>query len=310
MIVFIKEKLLENWFLKLSAIVLAWILWLFIQGEPGTVTIVAASVRVINLPPQMEISSDFPSEVQVTMRGTSQPLTCTIDLQNAKEGTNKFNLTGNDIKSQKGLGVEVSKINPSQVTLILEGRVSKEVPIAVQVEGDVADGFDIYETITDPEKVEITGPRSHIEDVEEISTEKIDLNGLKQDVNFRVDLNVNDGMIHPSITDPIWVEIRIGPHRKLYVVKKVTVAVGNESLVASPEQIDIQVKAPENLQPKLVPNNFSVTIGPGNYDEATSPVKAKPLIIFQRDWVGKIKVLGTIPSEVTIRKIESDSPKQ
>ncbi|MEJ2246352.1 MAG: hypothetical protein P8Y80_09800, partial [Acidobacteriota bacterium] len=79
MILFIKEKLLENWFLKLSAIVLAWILWLFIQGEPGTVTIVAASVRVINLPPQMEISSDFPSEVQVTMRGTSQPLTCTID---------------------------------------------------------------------------------------------------------------------------------------------------------------------------------------------------------------------------------------
>jgi YbbR domain-containing protein len=243
------------------------------------------------------------------MRGTSQSLTCTIDLQNAKEGENKFTLTGNDIKSQKGFGVEVSKINPSQVTLMLEGRVTKEVPIAVQLEGKVADGFDIYETITNPEKVEITGPRSHIEDVEEIPTEVIDLNGLKRDVNFGVGLNVNDGMIRPSITDPIWVEIRIGPHRELYVVKKATVGVGNESLVASPKQIDIQVMAPENLRPELVPENFSVTIGPENFDQATS-VKAKPLIGFQKDLAGKIKVLGTIPSEVIIRKIDSDSPKQ
>jgi YbbR domain-containing protein len=310
MIQFIKDKLLENWFLKLTAIVFAWILWLFIQGEPGTVTIVTAQVRVINLPPQMEISSDFPSEVQVTMRGMSQPLTCTIDLQNAKEGENKFTLTGNDIKSQKGFGVEVSKINPSQVTLMLEGRVSKEVPIAVKVMGKVASGYDIYETTTDPEKVEITGPRSHIEGVKEIPTEVIDLNGLKRDMNFRVDLNVKDGLIRPSVTDSIWVEIRIGPHRKLYVVKKATVGVGNESLVASPKQIDIQVMAPENLQPELVPDNFSVTIGPENFDQANSAVKAKPLIGFQRDWVGKIKVLGTIPSEVTIRKIDSGSPKR
>ncbi|MEJ2244983.1 MAG: YbbR-like domain-containing protein, partial [Acidobacteriota bacterium] len=248
----------------------------------------------------------------VQVRGWLVPriVTWTIDLQNTEEGLNRFTLTGDNIKSQKGLGVEVSKINPSQVTLMLERRVSKEVPIAVKVEGKVADGFDIYETITDPEKVEITGPRSHIEDVEEISTDIIDLNGLKQDVNFGVGLNVNDGMIRPTRTDPIWVEILIGPHRKLYVVKKATVDVGNESLIASPKQIDIQVMAPVNLQPELVPGKFSVTIEPENFDEATSAVEVKPLIGFQRDWVGKIKVLGTIPSVVTIRKIDSDSPKQ
>jgi hypothetical protein len=270
---------------------------------------VDAPVEIQGLSGDMEITSELPRFVHVTIRGARQQLECVIDLQDATEGENIIPLR-DYIESPTGLAVEVSQVNPSQITLILEKTVSKEVPVNVPVEGDPADGFDIYEKIVDPDKVTITGPRSHIEDIEEISTEAIDLNGLKQDMNFRVGLNVNDGMIRPSITDSIWVEIRIGPHRTLYVVKKATVDVGNESLIASPKQIDIQVMAPENLQPELVPGKFSVTIEPENFDEATSAVEVKPLIGFQRDWVGKIKVLGTIPSEVTIRKIDSDSLKQ
>jgi YbbR domain-containing protein len=308
MIPFLKEKLLENWILKISAIFLAWILWLFIQGESGTVTMVTAPVEV-QVPPNMEISSGLPSTVQVTIRGASQALTCIINLQNAKEGEYKITLTEDLIKSPKGLGVAVSQVNPSQVVLVLEKTVKKQVSINVPVQGEVADGFEIYEKIPNPDVVEITGPRSHIESIEEVSTEIVALNGQKQSANFRVGLDFKNGMIRSSMSSPVWVEIQIGPRRKMFVVKHVPLILENKSYVSSPKQVDIRVMAPESLKAALVPDNFSATVAAQNLDEAELPLKVKPEISFLDSWRGMIKERGTIPSEVTIHKKDDKSSR-
>lgn len=298
----IKEKLLENWFLKIAAIFLAWILWLFIQGESGTITTVAASVRVQGLPAGMEISSGLPPTVQVTIRGSAQDLTCNINLQNATEGDKKITLTKENIEGPKGLGIEVSQVNPSQVTLMLEKTISKLVPIAVPEQGKVASGYEIYDKIPKPGEVEIEGPRSHIEPVEEVSTDIIDVSDLDQDSNYQVSLNFKDGAIRSSITSPIWVEIRIGPRRKEYFINKVSLEIDDESYVSSPKQIDIRVMAPEDLQPELVPGNFSAKIVTRNLDASELPAKVRPLVSYPADWKDRIKEMGTRPSEVTVLK--------
>ena len=269
MIPFIKEKLLENWILKLMAILLAWILWLFIQGESGTVTMVIAPVKVL-VPPNMEITSELPPTVQVTIRGKSQPLDCIIDLQKAEEGENKIVLTDEQIKSPNGLGFQVSQVNPSYVTLALEEKISKRVPIAVRVQGDPVEGFEVYDRFPNPDKVEITGPRSHVTPVKEVHTEIIDLTGQNRTANFRVKLDFEDGKIQSSLSDPIWVEIRIGPDRKDYFIKNVPLILDNESYASSPKQIDIRVMAPESLKRDLVPDNFSATIVTKNLEGAAS----------------------------------------
>ena len=65
---YIREKLQEHWILKITAVLLAWVLWLFIQGEQGTVTTVTVPV-IWDLPVGMVVSSGFPSSVQVVVRG-------------------------------------------------------------------------------------------------------------------------------------------------------------------------------------------------------------------------------------------------
>ncbi len=105
----IKDMILENWHLKLMAILLAGILWLFIQGEPGTVTTVTAPVQV-QVPGGMEISRGLPSTVQVIIRGTVGDLTCNINLQNTQEGETRVTLTRDNIRSPKGLGIEVIEV--------------------------------------------------------------------------------------------------------------------------------------------------------------------------------------------------------
>jgi YbbR domain-containing protein len=298
----IKEKILENWMLKILAILLAWILWLFIQGEPSrTPTMVTAPVKV-QVPEGMEISSGLPSTVQVTIRGTAQSLTCNIDLKDAKEGENKITLTRDNIEAPNRLGIEVTQVNPSQITLMLEKTISKMVPITVPVQGEVADGYEIYEKIPSPSVVEITGPRSYIKPVEEVSTDVIDVSDLDQNFKIPVSLNFKDGTIRSSITDPIWVEIRVGPRRKEFYVNNVPLVIKDESYTATPQQVDIHIMAPENLQPELVPDNFSATILTQNLDKSTLTAKVKPVISYREGWRGEIKEMGTRPPEVTVRK--------
>jgi YbbR domain-containing protein len=309
MIQFIKEKILENWILKISAILLALILWLFIRGESGTVTMVNAPVEV-QVPPQMEISSGLPSTVQVTMRGTSQQLTCFIDLQNAKEGENKITLTEDNIKAPKGFRVEVSQVKPSQVVLKLERTVSKTVPILVPVRGDVARGFEIYAKVPNPPVATITGPRSHIEPVKDVSTEIITLNGQEEDANFQVGLNFRDGAIRSALPNSVWVEIQVGPRRKTFTVLRVPLKIDAKVYAVKPKQISVLVMAPESLKEDLVPDNFSAAVDERSLKDAEFPVKLKPEIGFIEKWKGIVMVTGTKPSEVTVRRIESESSRQ
>jgi len=304
----IKDMILENWHLKLMAILLAGILWLFIQGEPGTVTTVTAPVQV-QVPGGMEISRGLPSTVQVIIRGTVGDLTCNINLQNTQEGETRVTLTRDNIRSPKGLGIEVIQVNPSQVVLMIERTVQKTVPITVPVQGDVADGMEVYEKIPNPNRVTITGPRSHIEVVEEVSTEIIDLDGQNQSANFRVGLNFKDGTIRSSITEPIWVEIRIGPRRKMYVVRDVPLDLEGSPYLASPDAVDVEVMAPDNLKDALVPANFRLTMDLKALESAVFPVKAKPKVWFQESWAGVIKVGETKPREVTVRRKDAPPPK-
>ncbi len=297
----LKEKILENWILKILAILLAWILWLFIQGESGTVTTVTAQVKV-TVPDGMEISGGFPSTVQVTIRGATQNLTCNIDLQDADEGEKRITLTKDNIETPKGFGIELSQFNPAQITLMLEKTIRKTVPITVPVQEEVADGFEIYEKVTNPRFVEITGPRSHIEPVPEVPTDIIDVSDLDQSTNYQVSLNFEDGAIRSSIIDPVWVEIRIGPRRKDYTINQVPLQIEDGSYTCSPEQINIRVMAPEDMQPLLVPDNFRAVIVTKNLNDSALPVKVKPVISYRDDWKGKIKEMGTRPSEVTVRK--------
>jgi YbbR domain-containing protein len=312
MMSFVREKLLENWILKIIALLLAWVLWLFIQGEPenvSSVTTVTAPVEV-HFPEGMEISSGLISTVQVVIRGSSQPLNCIINLQNAKEGEHRIVLTEDQIKSPKGEGVEVFQVNPPQVVLMLEKTISKTVPITVPVQGEVADGFEIYDIDSTPKEVEIVGPRNHIEPVEEASTEIIDLDGKKQSISYRAGLNFKDGTIRSTITDPVLVAIQIGPRRKMFVVKDVPVDPGDASYISIPEKVNIQVMAPESLKDALVPDRFSLTVDISNVDESAFPLKTKPRVLYQEDWLGLIKISGTKPPEVSIQRKDSTSPKR
>jgi YbbR domain-containing protein len=217
---FIKEFLLENWSLKLTALLLALILWMFIRGEPGPASVVRIPIQV-QLPSQMEITSERPTMIEVTMRGAAfsnvwfgQPLpNCIVNLQNANEGEHTVQLSADNIQVPKGSGIEVLQVNPAKALIILQKTISRLVPISAPIQGEPARGFEVYGKQIRPSSIVITGPRLHIEPVREIFTEAVSIRDQKQSGRFFVGFNIKDNLIRTAQNNPVQVDIEIGPRR-------------------------------------------------------------------------------------------------
>ncbi len=219
----VREYILENWTLKVTALLLAMMLWLIVRSEPGLQRVIRGVPLEVQLPRHMEITREDPTSVEVTVRGAALsdlllnqpvPTTCMVDLSGAKEGEHVITLTPENVKITKGSGIEVTQVQPSRVILTLERTISKEVPIVVPVRGEPVRGFEILERASRPATATITGPRSHIEGIRELTTEPVSVSEQKQPLRFFVGLNIKDSSIRTSSPNLIQVDIQIGPHRR------------------------------------------------------------------------------------------------
>jgi YbbR domain-containing protein len=280
---FIKETLLENWSLKATAVLLSLILWLFVRGEPGPERVVSVPLE-IQVPRHMEITNERPASVAITMRGAAfsnmwfgQSLpACIVDLQGASEGLHVISLTPENIQSPKGSGVEVLQVNPARISILLERTISKEVAIVVPIRGDPPSGFEIYGKTLKPASTIITGPRSHIEPIQDIPTEAVSINGQKQSTRFFVNLNLKDNTVRTSISSPVQVDVQIGPRRKLNTIESVPLATDNPALSTIPRQVTVQVLAPVTGQPELVPENLNAMVVTKGLDPSNCRSKQVP----------------------------------
>ncbi len=307
---FIKEYILENWTLKVTATFLGMVLWLFVRGEPGPERVVAVPLEV-QVPRHMEITNERPTSIEVTMRGAAfsnmwfnQTLpSCIIDLQGAEEGRHVVTLTPDNIKIPKGSGIEVLQVNPVRVTLVLERTVSKEVPIIVPVRGEPLHGFEVYSKISKPASIVVTGPRSRIESVGDVPTEAVVLNGQKQSTRFFIGLNLKDNAIRTSLANPVQVDVQIGPRRKLYTIEKVPIATDDASYAADPTHISLHVLASPDSIGKITPADFEATVETKSMDAAKFPARLKPLVRILGNLSGVLTIRDIQPTEVVVRKI-------
>ncbi len=306
---FIHEYLLENWSLKATAILLALILWLFVRGEPGIERVVTVPLEV-QVPRHMEITNDRMTSVEVTMRGAafssmwlSQPLpTCIIDLQGAKEGEHVITLTPDNVKIPRGSGIEVLQVNPVRVELHLEHTISKEVPVVVPVSGELLPNFEVYSKLVKPAALILTGPRSKVESVREVTTEPVSISGRKQSGRFYVGLNIKGKSLRASLGSPVQVDIQVGPRRELHTIGKVPVSVDAEIYTTTPGQVAVQVLAPAEIGNDLSSTDFQVSLSTQKLDEIKLPARITPEVTLLRPADGAIVIKGVQPSEVLVRK--------
>jgi YbbR domain-containing protein len=202
MIEFFKRYVLHNLGLKVLSLMLATGMWLVISPDEQSAEVaVRAPVVFQHVPSHLEISTEVIPEAQIRVRGPERVIRqlqaneihAEIDLANAKPEERTFDLTSQQVRHPAG--VTVVQVVPSQLHLVFDTRLTREVEIHPRVTGTFAAGDQIVKVTCDPPMVTITGPKHHVEQIDAATTDPVDATGTMGSAVFTTNVYVSDPLV-------------------------------------------------------------------------------------------------------------------
>jgi YbbR domain-containing protein len=186
----------ENWGLKLFSLALGLVISLAVRNEQRLSTTVAVRL-LVSEPASLVNTGDLPPEVLVKLSGpwgTLQGLDTQalppieLDLTRLPRGTSTVRIR----EEQLGLppDIEVVSITPSILTVRLEAREKRTVPVKPVVRGLVPSGFRQGMVSVVPAEVEIEGPKREIREIASVRVAPLEVEGAREDVIATLPLEV------------------------------------------------------------------------------------------------------------------------
>jgi hypothetical protein len=211
----VTRLLTENLIWKLGAILIACGLWYSFVGETELATSVPIVIQYKNVPPDLDITSDQIDRIFLRLRGPATRLStgslttavAILDLaQIHDEGEHTFTLDENNL--QLPAGVHVGRVVPSQIRLMFDNRISREVPVEIRYAGPPPQGYRITGQQAFPAKVRVSGPEARVNHLLTAQTDAIDLSSTVSNAEFRIPAYLPDPQIRFEGIPPI-ISVRV-----------------------------------------------------------------------------------------------------
>lgn len=176
----------RNWPLKLAALALAAILWVFVAAEETTSQLVAVQVD-LELPADVALSKAVPP-VRVLVTGPGRELIklyATPPVIHAAlppgAGPPRWRLavSPSDVQVSRNARVNIQDIEPRSIEFELDRVARRDVPVAVRGVLEAESGFAIARPlVVSPALVRVTGPRILVMALDSITTEPVEIRGV------------------------------------------------------------------------------------------------------------------------------------
>ncbi|HQX54867.1 MAG TPA: CdaR family protein [Pyrinomonadaceae bacterium] len=219
----LRKIFLEDWALKLVALVITLGLWFGVTGLSTPATKRFTVQLAPNVANNVEITNNAIAEVEIVVSGderklktlTSSGLVAALDLTSTPPGDRVISLTPENISVDLPLGVKLDDIQPNRIAVRLEEVQEIELPVKADIDGKPADGFEIYGESVIPQRVKVRGPASFMKTLDFVLTDKISVEGRTEDFTARqVPLGVSNTKATVSNT-VVDVAFRIGEKRSV-----------------------------------------------------------------------------------------------
>jgi YbbR domain-containing protein len=202
--------------LALLALVLAAVVWYgkaLDRRERVSEKQLEASVTLVNVPPDLVITSEVPRALVLRVRGPLSRLRSldpsqtgvVIDLRGAGEGEHEFTVETRNVAVPEG--IEVLVVSPAQVPLRLERVVQVRVPVRPRVVGEPAEGMDIGKIEVQPATVLVSGPRLQLATVRNLTTDSVSVDGAEGPVEAVVSVKAPLPLVR--IVEPLAVRVTV-----------------------------------------------------------------------------------------------------
>ena len=212
-------RLLTDHFLwKLLSLVMAAMLWIAVVDEPELTANVTAPVEFRNLTAGLDLGSNVPDRVVLQLRGPRSRLAfatgprsaVVLDLSGQSHpGERTF--TVQELNLNLPGGIDLVRAVPSQIRVVLEHRLRKEVPVTLRFAGPPPHGYRVRWSQLVPERITIAGPERRVKQIESIETDALDFSqlgsALDQPTEVKLNAFVSDPLV--SLASPSQIRARI-----------------------------------------------------------------------------------------------------
>ena len=174
-----------------------------------------------------------------------------LDLSGVHVGINSIPINKERIILPEGLSIV--KINPMFLTVTIENKIKKKLPVKIIFSGKPATGFTVAGAVAKPLSVILQGPESIIEPMDQVLTKPIEIKGLSESFKKEVALELVEDLEIISPSKIISAEISI--EEKIVTQKFLNLQVEGKNTPFSyritPPAITIEVKGPVHIIEKL-----------------------------------------------------------
>ncbi len=208
----------HNLRLKLLALGIALVMWIFVVGQDRVEMTVEVPVEITGIPADMVIADDVVNKVYARISGpgtlvrraAAERMVRRLDLAGMGLGEHVFQIVPEDLRLPAG--VSVIRVSPARFTITLAAKVSRQVQVRPALKGNPAKGFEVAEVQLAPSKVTVSGTQKEVENVDWIWTVRMDVSGLRSSTSLRTGLRLPRGnSLH---LEPITVDAEINIRSK------------------------------------------------------------------------------------------------
>jgi YbbR domain-containing protein len=178
-------------------ILAACILWFAFSMQENYIQVLEFPTRVVNLPSDKALAAVPPSKVRIQLQGEGiqilrlyyNPPTVPIDVSNRQID---LGLAAPEIIKN----VSVQAITPRMVTLAVEDRVTRKVPVHPRINLTFEPGYRMIGRLTtEPDSIAISGARSIVEGVDAWPTQTRNLGAMRDSLHAPVALSDSLGSL-------------------------------------------------------------------------------------------------------------------
>lgn len=285
----LRDLFFKNLGLKAISLLLAALLWFQVASQQTVQRTITLPLDIINLPPQYEISNDYPTTIDVEVRRSSQAAdsqmpAVVIDLKDARAEQKVVALTDANIPGRPS-GMEVIRFNPPNISLSIEVKGSRLVPVETRLDGEPAENYQVVGIRVNPTSVWIEGPASAIGKVLSAVTAPIDITGQKQDFTRTVDIFLEEKNARLRGTRQVEVVVQIEEKRRTVTLSGVPLELDPpdpDSRLRS-GTVQVSVSVPVSFQGKLNPEEFRAVVNTEFLDPSPAWQEVLPQVIAPDD---------------------------
>ncbi|MEW6419532.1 MAG: CdaR family protein [Nitrospirota bacterium] len=214
-----RKFFLENIGLKLTAVLLSIILWMFATSRGQSEISIDAPIQFKNIPSGFELTNQDIKTISMNIRGQERliknirppDISVYVDLSNAKKGESVYYIDRDDIKLPPA--ITITNISPPSIKVSIEETIRKIVKVRPVIIGTPETGYYVKSIETMPQTVVIEGIRSEVERVNKLKTESLDITGINETLTQDLKLDLK-GINIRTKTNDVEVKVVIGAERK------------------------------------------------------------------------------------------------